>query len=64
MKSSENLYHEGNYRFWLNIKTGSLRMKLNGDKELYTIPKNSKLYDRLMNDFFSNSVKIEESKAD
>ncbi|QOR64876.1 hypothetical protein IM538_13565 [Cytobacillus suaedae] len=55
MTESKHLYNEGTYRFWLDTENGSLRLKLNGDKELYTIPKNSKLYDRLMADLFSQT---------
>lgn len=56
METSKHFYKEGNYRFWLDTETGSLRIKLDGNKELYTIPKNSKLYDRLIADFFSPSA--------
>lgn len=57
MEESKNLYQLGEYRLWLNTDSGALLMKLDGNKELYTIPKNSKLYERLINDFFSQSTK-------
>ncbi|KAA0548612.1 hypothetical protein FZW96_08580 [Bacillus sp. BGMRC 2118] len=57
MEESKNLYQEGTYRFWLHTESGSLRLKLNGDKELYTIPKGTKLYDRLIVDLFSQPEK-------
>jgi hypothetical protein len=53
MENSKHLYKEGNYRFWLNTDTGALQVKLDGNKELYNIPKNTKLYDRLLVDLFS-----------
>jgi hypothetical protein len=56
METSKHLYKEGNYRFWLDTETGSLRIKFDGNKELYTIPKDSKLYDRLIADFFSQNA--------
>lgn len=56
METSKHLYKEGTYRFWLDTETGSLRIKFDGNKELYTIPKDSKLYDRLIADFFSQSA--------
>jgi hypothetical protein len=56
METSKHLYKEGNYRFWLDTETGSLRIKFDGNKELYTIPKDSKLYDRLIADFFSQTA--------
>lgn len=46
-----NEYVEGSYRLWLDGK-GSLRMKLDKGKELYYIPKQSKLYNSLTNDLF------------
>ncbi|WP_223702222.1 hypothetical protein [Sutcliffiella deserti] len=52
MEDSKHLYKEGNYRFWLDTEKGYLRLKLDGSSELYTIPKDTKLYDRLMNDVF------------
>lgn len=57
MEESKNLYQLGEYRLWFNTDAGALRMKLDGNKELYTIPKNSKLYERLVNDFFSQTTK-------
>ncbi len=30
-------------------------MKFDGNKELYNVPKNTKLYDRLLADFFGQS---------
>lgn len=56
METSKHLYKEGTYRFWLDTETGSLRIKFDGNKELYTIPKDSKLYDRLIADFFSQTA--------
>jgi hypothetical protein len=56
METSKHIYKEGNYRFWLDTETGSLRIKFDGNKELYTIPKDSKLYDRLIADFFSQNA--------
>lgn len=56
MESSKHLYQVGEYRLWLNTEKGTLQMKLDGNKELYTIPKNTKLYERLLNDFFTNSA--------
>jgi hypothetical protein len=53
VETSKHLYKEGSYRFWLDTETGSLRIKFDGNKDLYTIPKDSKLYDRLIADFFS-----------
>lgn len=56
MGESQHLYKEGNYRFWLNTESGSLQLKLDGSKELYTIPKNTKLYERILNDQFNRPV--------
>lgn len=56
METSKHIYKEGTYRFWLDTETGSLRIKFDGNKELYTIPKDSKLYDRLIADFFSQTA--------
>ncbi|PEI98668.1 hypothetical protein [Bacillus pseudomycoides] len=56
MENSKHLYQVGDYRLWLNTETGALQMKLDGNRELYNIPKNTKLYDRLLNDFFSKPV--------
>jgi hypothetical protein len=56
METSKHLYKEGTYRFWLDTETGSLRIKFDGNKELYTIPKDSKLYDRFIADFFSQTA--------
>lgn len=55
MENSKHLYKEGNYRFWLNTETGALQMKFDGTKELVNVPKNTKLYDRLLADFFSQT---------
>ncbi|MED2971806.1 hypothetical protein P4361_05890 [Fictibacillus sp. B-59209] len=62
MENSKHLYQEGSYRFWLDTNTGSLRLKLDGNKELYTIPKNTKLYDRLMSDLFSKEEVFDPGK--
>lgn len=56
MENSKHLYQLGEYRLWFDTETGALRMKLDGNKELYTIPKNTKLYDRLIHDFFSGKT--------
>ncbi|MEC1155727.1 hypothetical protein AB1L05_15850 [Cytobacillus horneckiae] len=52
MKNSKHVYKEGSYRFWLNTETGTLQMKFDGNQELYNVPRKSKLYARLLNDFF------------
>ncbi|WP_243291829.1 hypothetical protein [Bacillus sp. FJAT-47783] len=57
MEESKNLYKEGHYRFWLNTERGYLRLKLDGSNELYTIPKDSPLYNRLMEDLFGKHSK-------
>ncbi|WP_066254100.1 hypothetical protein [Neobacillus drentensis] len=56
MENSKHLYKLGDYRLWLNTETGALQIKLDGNKELYNIPKKTKLYERLLNDFFSQSA--------
>ena len=60
MEESKNLYKEGNYRFWIDTEKGYLRLKLDGNSELYTIPKDSKLYDRLMSDVFGKNKEDQE----
>jgi hypothetical protein len=60
MEESKHLYKEGNYRFWLDNEKGYLRLKLDGNSELYTIPKDSKLYDRLMSGVFGMNKEVEE----
>ncbi|NRG44205.1 hypothetical protein HRF87_05440 [Bacillus sp. CRN 9] len=52
MKNSKHAYKEGSYRFLLNTETGTLQMKFDGNQELYNVPRKSKLYARLLNDFF------------
>ncbi|MGD6873724.1 hypothetical protein ACQCU1_16220 [Sutcliffiella horikoshii] len=60
LQESKHLYKEGNYRFWLDTEKGYLRLKLDGNSELYSIPKDSKLYDRLMSDVFGKEKKVQE----
>lgn len=60
LQESKHLYKEGNYRSWLDTEKGYLRLKLDGNSELYSIPKDSKLYDRLMSDVFGKEKKGQE----
>lgn len=53
--AGNNEYVEGTYRLWLD-GNGSLRFKLDGEKELYYVPKHSKLYNSLVNDLFDTTA--------
>jgi hypothetical protein len=47
-ETEKNIYATGSYRLWYDKKTDTLRLKLDGEKDLYYIPKSSKMYNELM----------------
>jgi hypothetical protein len=47
-ESENHIYATGNYRLWYNKENGALHIKLDGEKELYYISKESKTYSRLL----------------
>lgn len=52
-ESEKHAYVVGSYRLWFDKEKEYLRMKLDQDEDLYTIPKDSKLYERLTMKYFS-----------
>ena len=60
MAKQKDEYVEGTFRIWIDAK-GYLRMKFNAEPEsLHYIPKSSKLYDGLIQEFFPDRKEVEE----
>lgn len=54
VSKNKDLYVEGTFRIWMDSK-GYLRMKFNQDPEsLHYIPKSTKLYSELIEEFFTD----------
>lgn len=44
------------YRLWYTKESGTLRLKLRGVKNIYYVPKDTKMYRDMMRDFFGKEV--------
>lgn len=57
-ETDKGVYADGEaYRLWYQKKDGTLRLKLYGTDNVYYVEKNSKMYNDLLRDFFSNEIK-------